>query len=127
MLPGTAKIISICKRNYIGPEWLKDCDTVDALQLYVSFYTGNGLYHVTIADIKVFLREAVIDYISSSETQEKTLFINNIYSCIDSGYDEVHAYISSLRRIRVRNEKHEYINGFSDLYTREVDLLNGEL
>ena len=126
MLPNTAKIISICKRNYEGPEWLEDCDTIDAIQLYVSFYTGTGIHHITIQDAKAFLREAVMDFVSSKDTQDKTVFINNIYSCVDSGYDECHAYISSLRRIRVK-DKNGYINGFNEDNTRKVDLLNGRL
>lgn len=126
MLPSTAKIISICKRNYVGPEWLEDCDTIDALQLYVSFYTGTGIHHITVADTRVFLREAVMDLLMDKDFKDKSIFINNIYSGIDSGYDELHAYISALRRIRVR-DKCEYINGFSDDTTRKVDLLNGGL
>lgn len=126
MLPSTAKIISICKRNYEGPQWLEDCDTIDAIQLYVSFYTGVGIHHITIQDAKTFLRDTVVDFLSSKDTQDKTVFMNNIYSCLDSGYDECHAYISAFRRIRVK-DKLGYMNGFSEDTTRKVDLLNGRL
>lgn len=126
MLPSTAKIISICKKNYEGPEWLEDCDTIEAIELYIGFYTGMSINYVNVKDVKAFLRDAVLDFVSSESTKDKTAFINNIYSCIDSGYDECHAYISAFRRIKVR-DKGEYINGFSDDNTKKVDLLNGNL
>ena len=127
MLPSTAKIISVCKRNYDIPNYAEDWDTIDALKLYVSFYTGIESCYVDKVEVKPFLRDAVLDFLQSPETQDKELFIRRIYDCLDSDYDEMHAYVSAFKRVRVRDKNKQFVNGFNEYNINKVDLINGNL
>lgn len=122
----TAAVIMICKNRFseATAKLVKQhhLDTVEAIRWWVASYTGMPLQYSEYQYVKSYLRDAIIDVINNSKNPG-AIFLR-VFELIDRGYDETHAYISTLRGIQVRESEDVYINGFSEELTQPVEFFS---
>lgn len=115
----TAAVIMLCKGNVTPSTAQKieerNLDYLGCLAEYMAKYTGMPVCYISVGDVKNWLRDAVIDYVGCCSNPGA--FITQIFDRIDHGYDEMHAYISALKMVKVREDEVTYINGFTQKST----------
>lgn len=118
----TARIIMIAKCHF-DEETERDVmnydlDTIDCVRWWISGYTSSALRDISDGDVKNYIREAFMDFVQHSKQAEG--FMRNFYNKLDKGYDEMHAYMSAFRMVKVKDNKGEYMDGFTADNTRPV-------
>ena len=118
----TAAVIMICKGRVTPSTAQKieerGLDCIACLSEYIAKYCGYPACYVTFADVKSWLRDAIIDYLSCCSNPGA--FITQIFERVDRGYDEMHAYMSAFKMVKVREDEVTYINGFTQRSTDPV-------
>lgn len=119
----TAAVIMICK-NRFSEDTAKlveqyQLDTVEAIRWWIASYTGMPLIYSEQRYVKNYLRDAIIDLINNCKNPG--LIFTRVFELIDRGYDETHAYISTLRGVQVRESEDVYVNGFSEELIKPVE------
>ena len=118
----SAAVIMICK-NRFSDDTQKlveefNLDTIEAIRWWVASYTGMPLIYSEQQYVKHYLRDTIIDVINNHKNPG--YIFTRVFELIDRGYDEVHAYISTLRSIQVRESADVYVNGFSEELIKPV-------
>ena len=123
----TSDVIMICKKHLTEKSLERvneeNLSTKDCIVYYISSYSGIPIEYVEPWMVREYLRNALLDYIDNA--LKPSSIMERFFELLDHDYDEVGAYISTLRLLRVKTQvrnSFEYINGFSEENTQPVDI-----